>query len=91
MVVVSGSTGRTNFTIKKAKKLMYIDEKDFKIELGKAECNGVQRARNILIYVHQFKAKHEQDLQKKLWHEEEAKRLADDELWNLLVVEEGIK
>jgi len=59
-----------------------LDEKDFKLKLNQAECDGVRRARNTLIYVHQHKAKLEVDPQKKQWHEEEAKRLSDDNEWN---------
>ena len=51
-------------------------------KLDEAEIIGVRQARNTLIYVHQHKANLEVDPQKKLWHEEEAKRLSDDEQWN---------
>lgn len=59
--------------------------KEYLIELNKSECMGVQRARNTLIYVHQHKAKLETDPQKSLWHDEEAKRLADDDQWNTVM------
>ena len=49
--------------------------KEYLHQLNEAECQGVRRARNTLIYVHQHKAKLESDPQKKIWHEEEAKRL----------------
>jgi hypothetical protein len=54
-------------------------------KLNEAECMGVKRARNAIIYIHKHKAQLEADPKKKRWHEEEAKRLADDDQWNTVL------
>jgi hypothetical protein len=59
--------------------------KEYLYQLNEAECQGARRARNTLIYVHQHKAKIEIDFNKKRWHEEEAKRLNDDDQWNTVM------
>lgn len=63
---------------------MFIDDKELQNKLGKAECDGVMRARKTLAYIHQWKATKETDPMKRGWHEKEYKRLLDDNLWNLL-------
>ena len=63
---------------------MFIDDKDFQIQLGTAECNGAKRARSTIIYVFKHKALIELDSIKKKWYEAEVKRLEDDHKWNLL-------
>ena len=73
-----------SFIMSSAEKIeIYV--KEYLHQLNEAECQGVRRARNTLIYVHQHKAKLESDPQKKIWHEEEAKRLNDDEQWNTVM------
>lgn len=64
---------------------MNIDEKDLQLRLNQAECAGVMRARRTLSYVHLHKASIEIDPIKKQWHEEEAKRVLDDERWNTVM------
>lgn len=63
---------------------MFLDEKELTHKLNVAECNGVDRARKTLSFIHKHKASIELDPLKILWHEEEAKRLLDDDKWNLL-------
>jgi hypothetical protein len=63
---------------------MFIEEKDLKVMLGKAECDGVMRARRTLSYIHNEASKTEKDPLKKKWHEEEGSALLDDDKWNLL-------
>jgi hypothetical protein len=63
---------------------MNIDEKEFKLKLTQAECDGVRRARNTLIFIYKQRTITEQDIVKRSWLEEEAKRLADDNRWNTI-------
>ena len=65
--------------------MIFLDEKELERKLGEAECNGVRRARNTLIYIHKHMASIEKDSLKKKWHEEESKRLNDDEQWNVVL------
>lgn len=63
---------------------MFIDDKELKFMLGKAECDGVDRARKTLVFIHKHKMEQEKNIEKKAWHENEYKRLLDDDRWNLL-------
>lgn len=63
---------------------MNITEEDFQAALNKAECDGVNRARNTLIFIYKNKAYQEKDSNKKSWYEQEVNRLSDDDKWNQL-------
>lgn len=63
---------------------MYIDDKEFQRKLNEAECAGVDRARNTIVFIYKHWASIEKDPVKKQFYADEAARLSDDNLWNLL-------